>query len=239
MSDWKKSFYWNDANARTSAFFQFGIAALVLKRPVVVIEVAPDPTLYLDPVRIYGMRAADENLCLESAKPGKAESPPAYFMKPIKDVLAMLTASPRSMSVTFYNGTDHFNPILYSPPAPPPIAIPESRPQRNKQPASRFGVDDGAFVGAASSFSSNLTSSNTGKRKIDYDEMPKDKSVGDKVLAYGWYAGERRKFHAEILEFRDKAPRVVVKYTSDEHGRTTDLCLPTPKIAYLPACDVE
>ena len=112
----------------------------------------------------------------------------------------MLTAAPRSMSVTIYNGTDHFNPILYTPPAPPPIPIPESRPQRNKQPASRFGVDDGAFVGAASSFASNLTSSNTGKRKIDYDELPSGKSVGDKVLAYGWYAGERRKFHAEILD---------------------------------------
>ena len=52
-------------------------------------------------------------------------------------------------------------------------------------------------------------------------------------------ANEWTRFNAIVQAFRERAPHVVVKYTSDMDGNTIRIGLPSPITAYLSRTDIE
>ena len=67
-----------------------------------------------------------------------------------------------------------------------------------------------------------------------------DLSVGQSIIAFGRSPnGEWTKFHAVVKAFRERAPHVVVKYTSDLQGNAIRIGLPSPITAYLSRTDIE
>ena len=67
-----------------------------------------------------------------------------------------------------------------------------------------------------------------------------DLTVGQSVIAYGRSpSGEWTKFNAVVKAFRERAPHVVVKYTSDLQGNAIRIGLPSPITAYLSRTDIE
>eukprot|EP00966_Prymnesium_polylepis_P294656 6804334-Prymnesium_polylepis.1 len=67
-----------------------------------------------------------------------------------------------------------------------------------------------------------------------------DLSIGQSVIAFGRSPnGEWTKFHAVVKMFRQRAPHVVVKYTSDMDGNTIRIGLPSPITAYLSRTDIQ
>jgi hypothetical protein len=69
----------------------------------------------LDPVRLYAAKDGTGALRKERAAPGKQESIHSYFTAPLSELLEALSASPQSMSIICYNGSDHFSPFLFEP----------------------------------------------------------------------------------------------------------------------------
>jgi hypothetical protein len=60
------------------------------------------------------------------------------------------------------------------------------------------------------------------------------------VVAFGRSPnGEWTRFNAIINAFRERAPYIVVKYTSDTQGNTIRIGLPSPITAYLSRSDIE
>ena len=75
---------------------------------------------------------------------------------------------------------------------------------------------------------------------VDHLEDSADLSIGLTVLAYGRSpGGDWTKYRAVIKAFRDRAPYVVVKYTTDMSGNALRLLLPSPITAYLSRTDIE
>ena len=75
---------------------------------------------------------------------------------------------------------------------------------------------------------------------VDHLEDSADLSIGLAVLAYGRSpGGEWMQYRAVIKAFRDRAPYVVVKYTTDMAGNALRLLLPSPITAYLSRTDIE
>ena len=75
---------------------------------------------------------------------------------------------------------------------------------------------------------------------VDHLEDSADLSIGLVVLAYGRSpGGDWTKYRAVIKAFRDRAPYVVVKYTTDMSGNALRLLLPSPITAYLSRTDIE
>ena len=75
---------------------------------------------------------------------------------------------------------------------------------------------------------------------VDHLEDSADLSIGLVVLAYGRSpGGDWTKYRAVIKAFRDRAPYVVVKYTTDMAGNALRLLLPSPITAYLSRTDIE
>ena len=75
---------------------------------------------------------------------------------------------------------------------------------------------------------------------VDHLEDSADLSIGLAVLAYGRSpGGDWTKYRAVIKAFRDRAPYVVVKYTTDMAGNALRLLLPSPITAYLSRTDIE
>jgi hypothetical protein len=75
---------------------------------------------------------------------------------------------------------------------------------------------------------------------VDHLEDSADLSIGLTVLAYGRSpGGDWTKYRAVIKAFRDRAPYVVVKYTTDMAGNALRLLLPSPITAYLSRTDIE
>ena len=134
-------------------------------------------------------------------------------------------------------------------PPPPPQAAPPP-PQVGAPPAparssaravrkrARFG-DAGELDGPASSFKSAPP-----LRKASIDPthemgVPAYALPGNDVWAMGLHAGVRKRFKAHVVKLRKLFPRIVVRYTADEAGNTSALCLPDPNTAYLTMTDVE
>ena len=75
---------------------------------------------------------------------------------------------------------------------------------------------------------------------VDHLEDSADLSIGLAVLAYGRSpGGDWMQYRAVIKAFRDRAPYVVVKYTTDMAGNALRLLLPSPITAYLSRTDIE
>ena len=75
---------------------------------------------------------------------------------------------------------------------------------------------------------------------VDHLEDSADLSIGLAVLAYGRSpGGDWMQYRAVIKAFRDRAPYVVVKYTTDMAGNALRLVLPSPITAYLSRTDIE
>ena len=70
-------------------------------------------------------------------------------------------------------------------------------------------------------------------------EVPPFCTVGACIKAVGFHAGTHKLFTATVTSIRDRFPKIVVEFTSDETGSTHPLALPTPKIAYVHAGMVE
>ena len=71
---------------------------------------------------------------------------------------------------------------------------------------------------------------------IDHSDL----TVGQSVIAFGRSPnGEWTRFNAVVTAFRDRAPHIVVKYTSDMQGNMLCIGLPSPITAYLTRSDVE
>ena len=67
-----------------------------------------------------------------------------------------------------------------------------------------------------------------------------DLTVGQSVIAFGRSPnGEWTRFNAIVQAFRERAPHVVVKYTSDMAGNTIRIGLPSPITAYLSRSDID
>jgi hypothetical protein len=67
-----------------------------------------------------------------------------------------------------------------------------------------------------------------------------DLAVGQSVVAFGRSPnGEWSRYNAIVTAFRERAPHVVVKYTSDMQGNTIRIGLPSPITAYLSRSDIE
>ena len=67
-----------------------------------------------------------------------------------------------------------------------------------------------------------------------------DLAVGQSVIAYGRSPnGEWTRFNAVDQAVRERAPHIVVKYTSDMQGNAIRICLPSPVTAYLSRSDIE
>ena len=62
---------------------------------------------------------------------------------------------------------------------------------------------------------------------------------GEQVWATGLRAGVRLWFKADVIQLRKQFPRIVVKYTEDEHGETSTHVLPDIRTAYLTMLDVQ
>ena len=109
MDAWLQCGFWNSGNGNKSASFMVGVA-LHLERPVAVLE--RKGRTFLDPVRIYGARDANDALLHSDAKPGSPESIPTYKLVPIAELIETLRANPTSHSVVEFNGSNHFDPWI-------------------------------------------------------------------------------------------------------------------------------
>ena len=121
-------------------------------------------------------------------------------------------------------------------PAPPPP--PPSRAGRVRAPKRRFG-DGGELDGPARAWRSAPAPRRASVPPADERAIPEWCTIGAQVLAEGLHAGGRRWFRARVLGHRDRFPRVVVEFTSDEAGATHALALPTPKWAYVHAGQLQ
>ena len=109
MKLWRSNRHWYSENPHESSAFLFGIG-LHLDRPIIVLEQGQGGIL--DPCKIYASRQGDA-LCREPATNGKAETIPSFFPIPFSDVITSLQRAPSAQSVLLYNGTNHFNALLY------------------------------------------------------------------------------------------------------------------------------
>ena len=67
-----------------------------------------------------------------------------------------------------------------------------------------------------------------------------DLTVGQSVIAFGRSPnGEWTRFNALVMAFRERAPHIVVKYTSNMDGNPIRIGLPSPITAYLTRSDIE
>ena len=67
-----------------------------------------------------------------------------------------------------------------------------------------------------------------------------DLTVGQSVVAFGRSPnGQWTRFQAIVKAFRERAPHVVVKYTSDMDGNQIRIGLPSPITACLTRSDIE
>jgi hypothetical protein len=109
MKLWRSTRHWYSENPHESSAFLFGIG-LHLDRPIIVLEQGQGGIL--DPCKIYASRQGDA-LCREPPTNGKAETIPSFFPIPFSDVITSLQRAPSAQSVLLYNGTNHFNALLY------------------------------------------------------------------------------------------------------------------------------
>ena len=58
------------------------------------------------------------------------------------------------------------------------------------------------------------------------------------MWAIGLFAGQRKRFRAEVTSLRNQFPRIVVRYTATEDGETAAIALPE-MAAYLHAGDIQ
>ena len=73
----------------------------------------------------------------------------------------------------------------------------------------------------------------------DETAIPSFVIEGAMIKAVGYYACAHKLFSAKVVAIRDKFPRIVVQFISDEDGNTLPLCLPDPKTAYVHGGMVE
>ena len=109
MKLWRSNRHWYSENPHESSAFLFGIG-LHLDRPIIVLEQGKGGIL--DPCEIYASRQGGA-LCREPATNGKEETVPSFFPIPFSDVITSLQRAPSAQSVLVYNGTNHFNALLY------------------------------------------------------------------------------------------------------------------------------
>ena len=112
MDAWLQPGFWNSGNGNKSASFMLGVA-LHLDRPVAVLE--RKGKTVLNPVKVYGARAASGELLHSVAKPGAPETIPTFKLVPVADLIETLRANPISCSVLEFNGSNHFDPWILKP----------------------------------------------------------------------------------------------------------------------------
>ena len=109
MAPWLQSGFWNSGNGNKFASFMLSVA-LHLERPVAVVE--RQGKAFLNPVRVYGARAANGALIHSIAKPNAPETVPTFKLVPFADLIEMLRTNPICCSVVEFNGSNHFDPWL-------------------------------------------------------------------------------------------------------------------------------
>ena len=109
MKPWRSNRFWYTTDKKKSASFMFGCAAH-LGQPVYVIEQSESGIL--DPAKVYAARD-DGALRRAPATPGRPETVPSWFPVHFSTLLIELRTHP-SCAVVLYDGTEHFEPLIYN-----------------------------------------------------------------------------------------------------------------------------
>ena len=141
MKLWRSNRHWfSRDNPHESAAFLFGLGVHV-ERGVIVLEQGENGIL--DPCKIYAARDVDGSLRRSPASTFKPATVPSWFPIKFMEVLATLRKGPpAACSVLLFDGSVHFDPILYGDAAdlevesitsspknvsPAPIAVPAKK----------------------------------------------------------------------------------------------------------------